>query len=371
MTAVITDKEAPKGDVRGAKVSFYLVNGTTLSPISSAQNLPVGLIDVTDGSIGAASAIVQLNIGSSNAASFQVAIKVTGAYTNNPGDALSQCIVTVSKPVAGGYICGGSQMSNTTNSSGYIKGAAGYSTDFQFDIQYTKSGTNPKGKVKIMVRSYYKPDGVLDSKLHTYIITTNAIALLNVGAPTATGTFSAKANMVEQLDDLSTVGIESGATFQMVAFQCGSKQQLAITYYRKAGGIWFSSNWDALNTKTILQNVSSGSNVWVAGGSACTQSSTVNTTNSRTAVMEQPAENKPFNVKAYPNPTEHQFSLVVEGGSNEKIAVVVYDVLGRIVKHIEKSDGQLIRFGEELKAGAYIADVRQGINRKTIKLVKQ
>jgi hypothetical protein len=56
----------------------------------------------------------------------------------------------------------------------------------------------------------------------------------------------------------------------------------------------------------------------------------------------------------------------VQDGGNEKI-----DILSRIVKQIEKSDDQLIRFGEELKAGAYIADVRQGINRKTIKLVKQ
>jgi len=50
---------------------------------------------------------------------------------------------------------------------------------------------------------------------------------------------------------------------------------------------------------------------------------------------------------------------------------VVYDVLGRIVKQIEKSDGQLIRFGEELISGTYIAELRQGINRKTIKLIKQ
>ena len=81
--------------------------------------------------------------------------------------------------------------------------------------------------------------------------------------------------------------------------------------------------------------------------------------------------NNGINVKACPNPTGHQFSLVVEGGSNEKISVVVYDVLGRRVKHIEKSNGQLIRFGEELKVGAYIAEVRQGNNRKTVKLIKQ
>jgi hypothetical protein len=61
----------------------------------------------------------------------------------------------------------------------------------------------------------------------------------------------------------------------------------------------------------------------------------------------------------------------MKGGSNEKITVVVYDALGRMVKHIEQSDGRLIRFGEELKVGVYVAKIRQGINRKTVKLVKQ
>ena len=269
MTAVIKDANSPTGDVRGAKVSFYFVNGTTYTAIPSAQNLPVGLIDVTDGSVGAASAIVQLNIGSANAASFQIAIKVTGAYTNTPGDALSQTIVTVSKPIAGGFIAGGSNLQNI-NSSGYIMGAVGLNTDFEFDIQYTKSGTNPKGKVTIMVRSYYTKEGYLDSKLHTYLITTNAIASLNVGTPLATGTFSAKANLVEQLENLSTVAIEGGSTFQMVASQIGSIQQIAITLYRKAGGIWFSSNWDKLYSKTSLQGVNNGSHVYVSGGGAIT-----------------------------------------------------------------------------------------------------
>jgi len=41
-----------------------------------------------------------------------------------------------------------------------------------------------------------------------------------------------------------------------------------------------------------------------------------------------------FNVKAYPNPTQNQFTIVVEGNNNEKINVFVYDLLGRMVKQI-------------------------------------
>ncbi len=376
MVAAIRDANVLKGDVRGAKVSFYFVNGTTLTAIPSAQNLPVGLIDVTDGSVGTASAIVQLNIGSLNSQSFQIAVKVTGAYTNNPWDALSESIVTVSKPVTGGFITGGSNMTNNQSSSGYIKGATGQNTDFQFDMQYTKSGTNPKGKVNILVRSYYDRTGILDSKLHTYLIRTNAIALLAISTPLSTGTFSAKANMEEQLTDGTVVSVESGATFQMVAFQNACNQQIAITYYRKAGGIWFSSNWDALTAKSVLQPVNSKSQVFVAGGGNCSVSAPAPTARTISPVTTKQAKEIPvepilFNVIAYPNPAKYQFTLVVEGGSSEKVEVMVYDLLGRTVKHIEQSDGQPILFGEELPVGAYFTKVSQGTYQKTVRLIKQ
>ena len=110
------------------------------------------------------SAIVQLNIGSANAASFQIAVKVSGAYENNPWSTLSQCIVTVSKPVPGGYIVGGGNLLNS-NSSGYVKGANGQLTGFQFDVQFNNKLTNPQGKAMIYISSYNKPDGTLDNKL--------------------------------------------------------------------------------------------------------------------------------------------------------------------------------------------------------------
>src|SRR5688572_798658 len=78
-----------------------------------------------------------------------------------------------------------------------------------------------------------------------------------------------------------------------------------------------------------------------------------------------------FSVKVIPNPSNSYFTLDVETGSTEKITVTIYDVLGRTVKRIENNDSQLIRFGEDLKTGAYMAIVRQGLNTITVKLVKQ
>lgn len=90
-----------------------------------------------------------------------------------------------------------------------------------------------------------------------------------------------------------------------------------------------------------------------------------------TIIEQRPISSDLFYVKVIPNPTDSYFTLDVESSSNEKIVVVVYDVLGRMMKHIEKSDGQLIHFGEDLKVGSYMAVVRQGNNTRTIKLLKQ
>jgi hypothetical protein len=87
-------------------------------------------------------------------------------------------------------------------------------------------------------------------------------------------------------------------------------------------------------------------------------------------VKKTPALPVVFKVKAIPNPSDNYFTLNVETGSREKITVTIYDVLGRTVKRIENNDSQLIRFGEDLKTGSYMAIVKQGVNTATVKLIK-
>jgi hypothetical protein len=379
LTTTIKDLAAPRGDLRGAKVTFYLVNSGSITPISSAQNLPVGLVDINDGSVGTASAIVQLNIGSNSAQDFRIAVGISGTYFNNPNIADAQSIITISKPVAGGYMVTGGKVKNI-NSSGYIKGHPGKRTDFQTDITFTKSGTNPKGKATVLIRSYYKSDGTLGDYLRTYEINTNAIASLNVGSipKPVSATFSAKANLVEYLPNGTTVAIEGGSTFNMVVYKNATgacDQEVAITLYRKAGGVWFSSNWSG--TETALQDLSEGE-VSIPGAANCSVSTpSLAARTSAPVIAEQvmgtPAivEPVPFNVIAYPNPSNQYFNVEMKGGSTEKVDIMVYDVLGRTIKQIGSSDGQFIRFGDDLPTGTYFAIISQGANQKTVRLIKQ
>jgi trimeric autotransporter adhesin len=366
LSTTIRDNNAPRGDMRGAKVTFYLVSGTTLKPINGAQDLPVGLIDINDGSIGTASAIVNLNIGSNNAQNFQIAVGISGAYTNNPNLSSAQTIVTVSKPVPGGYMVGGGRIENIS-SSGYIRGKSGLNTDFQADITYTKSGTNPKGKANLLVRSYYKPDGMLDTELHTYIIATTAISSLNVGTPAATATFSAKANLYEQMQDLSLVQIEGGSTFEMVIYQNQCDQKVAVTLYRKAGGIWYSSNWNG--TATIHQSLNGGEAA-VAGGGTCSPIAT-----RKINIVEQMklTTSVKFTIKAYPNPSTSYFTIRVESMNTKvPIHVRILDITGKEVElRRNVTAGQMIQIGGNYLPGMYIAEVIQGEEKAVTKLIKQ
>ncbi|WP_035671471.1 T9SS type A sorting domain-containing protein [Flavobacterium sp. 83] len=78
-----------------------------------------------------------------------------------------------------------------------------------------------------------------------------------------------------------------------------------------------------------------------------------------------------FLPKVYPNPSNNQFTIEVKSGSVSKVEVVVYDLIGRIIKQIQVNDGQEINFGEELPFGTYLAIISQGSNQKTVKLIKQ
>ncbi|MGX7666118.1 HYR domain-containing protein [Flavobacterium pedocola] len=78
-----------------------------------------------------------------------------------------------------------------------------------------------------------------------------------------------------------------------------------------------------------------------------------------------------FDVKAYPNPSNSQFTMIIENGSLEKVSVTVYDVSGRMVKQIKDYDDTVLYFGEDLPRGIYLTVVEQGTNRKTMRLIKE
>jgi hypothetical protein len=78
-------------------------------------------------------------------------------------------------------------------------------------------------------------------------------------------------------------------------------------------------------------------------------------------------------VRVYPNPSASYFTLNIRTGNDkEKIVVRLIDVAGRVMETRSNLSGsQVVKMGNNLKAGLYIAEIRQGNVTKQIKILKQ
>ena len=75
-------------------------------------------------------------------------------------------------------------------------------------------------------------------------------------------------------------------------------------------------------------------------------------------------------VSIFPNPTGNVFNITVKAPKQESINIRVLDVNGRTAFMSKGMPGQVFHFGEQLKAGTYLVEVRQGDDVKTVKAVK-
>jgi hypothetical protein len=80
----------------------------------------------------------------------------------------------------------------------------------------------------------------------------------------------------------------------------------------------------------------------------------------------------PFNVKAWPNPTEHSFILNVKRNNlNDEVVIKVHDINGKQVYVNRRAANHTYHFGHEFATGVYIVEVRQGDKKLILKLIKQ
>ncbi len=77
-------------------------------------------------------------------------------------------------------------------------------------------------------------------------------------------------------------------------------------------------------------------------------------------------------VHALPNPTTHQFTIQLTGGSDEGVNLRVVDVLGRVVEARKGIPSNAsLQIGSTYRPGIYIVEAVQGSKRVTLKLIKQ
>jgi len=86
-----------------------------------------------------------------------------------------------------------------------------------------------------------------------------------------------------------------------------------------------------------------------------------------TAKVSAPAG---FGVSVYPNPSQGEFNVQLSGATSEAVSVRILDAQGRYIKSVRTAANQVITLGSDLKAGAYLLEVRQGNNVKVTRVLK-
>jgi hypothetical protein len=78
----------------------------------------------------------------------------------------------------------------------------------------------------------------------------------------------------------------------------------------------------------------------------------------------------PMKINVYPNPTTNAFQMFVKTPSTSKITMRILDVQGRLIKTNSFNSDETIAFGNDLKSGVYMVEVREGNVLKTVRVVK-
>jgi hypothetical protein len=256
----------PGADIRLAKVTFAIRNADgTCTPLPGAANLPVGLVDPGNLQCGTATTIVTYNLGKNVAsACIQIAILVGGNFVHNiPAD---DELVTIAMPVQKSSILGCGKIPNcdtngVNTTRGVLKGVDGDNTKVFFNLTYTKSGSNPQGKVTLLVHSKKNPDGISPdfAEPHCYKITSTAIASLTVNgtnsAATGKALFTSKCTVQDITNPNSLpISLDGSATLQVTATDGtpnltppypGKDDYVSVYVIGKSGGVWFANKLNA------------------------------------------------------------------------------------------------------------------------------
>ena len=85
------------------------------------------------------------------------------------------------------------------------------------------------------------------------------------------------------------------------------------------------------------------------------------------------SEAAPFGVIAYPSPFTESFNLNLTTTSEDKVQVMVYDMIGKLIdqKEVSPSEATTLQVGDRYPSGVYNVIVTQGENTKTLRVIKR
>ena len=122
----------------------------------------------------------------------------------------------------------------------------------------------------------------------------------------------------------------------------------------------------AVNVNSVKDHLSSHSNdkLGQCGQDPCS-------TQSRSITSNKVIMGESFKVAVLPNPSKTSFTLSIESHNESPVNIRILDVQGRVIDRLGNiSANSIIKLGDKLKTGFYLAEIVQGEERKIVKLVK-
>ena len=187
---------------------------------------------------------------------------------------------------------------------------------------------------------------------------------------TVAGTYTLTLKVTDAYGCTST----ANKTVKVVDSRCGAKlDKVALCKIQPAGTI-------CINSSDVASQLANGNAVL---GPCATnpvtriESEPIKVTEvTAPAVTINPAKpgilnSESFKVLVSPNPSASDFTIRVQSNSNELINIRVTDALGRVITIITGvQKNSLVTLSKNYRGGNYFAEVTQGANHKTVKLVK-
>ena len=111
--------------------------------------------------------------------------------------------------------------------------------------------------------------------------------------------------------------------------------------------------------------------VTVHSGSSLDERTSELITQSQAARLNERKVKNTFEVSILNNPTRNAFSLNVSSNTSNVYSIRVTDLSGRVIEFRNNIPvAQTLQFGSDYRKGMYFAEIREGRNVRTIKLVK-
>jgi hypothetical protein len=215
---------------------------------------------------------------------------------------------------------------------------------------------------------------VADSKGCT--ISKNVMVMQEL-APTAIIAYKGRPTCMGGNDGFISVGHTGGVPGYSYSNDGGMTYQGSYVFYNLAPSTYDIIVKDSKGCMSapVAVPIADGSGICVAerqGNMANTNNeSRIGTKNSGVVNHSEPLLNSSLAIQTYPNPFASDFTLNVNGNTQDKVSIVVTDITGRRIYQAHGNANTQYKLGRELAQGIYILQVMQGNEIQTIKIVKE